>query len=73
MCHLGGASAGVKIYTKNHTSNELEKITRGIIRELTKRRFIGPGVDVPSPDMGTREQEVSKIADTYASTIGHVN
>jgi glutamate dehydrogenase (NAD(P)+) len=67
---FGGAKGGAKIDPKKYSKGELERLTRRYTMELAKKRFIGPGIDCLGPDLGTNEQIMTWIKDTYQSMYG---
>ncbi|KAA9089167.1 Glu/Leu/Phe/Val family dehydrogenase [Microbacterium radiodurans] len=65
----GGAKGGVTVDPRNYSAAELERITRRYTSEIAP--FIGPDRDIPAPDVGTDEQTMAWMMDTFSVNAGH--
>lgn len=65
----GGAKGGVAVDIHKLSQRELERLTRRYTQEMIP--FIGPQVDIMAPDMGTNEQTMAWMMDTYSVHMGH--
>lgn len=61
---FGGAKGGIICDPRQLTKTELEKITRRYTANMIN--VFGPDSDIPAPDMGTNEQVMAWIVDTYS-------
>jgi glutamate dehydrogenase (NAD(P)+) len=61
---FGGAKGGIICDPHTMSQGELERMTRRYTAELME--FIGPEKDVPAPDVGTNEQTMAWMMDTYS-------
>ncbi len=66
---LGGSKGGIACDPTTLSRNELQGMTRRYTAEILN--FIGPEVDVPGPDMGTNEQVMAWVMDTYSQHKGY--
>ncbi len=65
----GGAKGGITLDPSQYSIGELERITRRYTSEIS--HFIGPDRDIPAPDIGTDEQTMAWMMDTYSVNAGH--
>ena len=65
----GGAKGGVACDPGKLSKTELERVTRRYTQEMIP--FIGPQVDVMAPDLGTNEQIMAWMMDTYSVHMGY--
>jgi glutamate dehydrogenase (NAD(P)+) len=66
---FGGAKGGISCDPAALSRGEKERLTRRFTEELLA--IIGPRQDVMAPDMGTDEQTMAWIYDTYSMKIGY--
>src|SRR5204863_4515476 len=64
----GGAKGGIACDPRSMSAQELERLTRRYTQEMIP--FIGPQVDVMAPDVGTNEQTMAWMMDTYSVHMG---
>ena len=65
---FGGAKGGVICDPSKLSKTEQERITRRYTAEL--RAWFGPERDIPAPDLGTNDQTMAWIMDTYSMHVG---
>lgn len=64
----GGAKGGVKVTPRALSLGELERLTRRYAAEIFP--LIGPDKDIAAPDIGTNQQVMAWIMDTYSQQVG---
>lgn len=65
----GGAKGGIACDPATMSLGEKERLTRRFTEEVLP--IIGPRTDVMAPDMGTDEQTMAWIYDTYSMKVGY--
>jgi glutamate dehydrogenase (NAD(P)+) len=64
---FGGAKSGVICDPSKLSKAELERLTRRYTAELSQ--WLGPERDIPAPDIGTNDQIMAWVMDTYSMHV----
>ena len=65
----GGAKGGIACDPHTMAPREVERLTRRYTQEMIP--FIGPQIDIMAPDMGTNEQVMAWMMDSYSMHVGY--
>lgn len=65
---FGGGKGGIKFNPKEVSRSELIRISKAFAKSLSK--YIGPGYDVPAPDVGTNGETMNWMTKSYMDTTG---
>jgi len=64
----GGAKGGIMMEPSRFSEAEIERISRGYIREI--KDFIGEDIDIPAPDVNTNPKIMAWMLDEYEKIKG---
>jgi glutamate dehydrogenase (NAD(P)+) len=64
---FGGAKVGLICDPSTLSKTELERVTRRYTAELGE--WLGPERDIPAPDIGTNDQVMAWVMDTYSMHV----
>lgn len=64
----GGAKGGIRVNPHQLSLGELERLTRRYAAEIFP--IIGPDKDIPATDIGTNQQVMAWMMDTYSQQVG---
>ncbi len=67
---FGGGKGGITCDPHAMSTGELERLTRRYTIEMIP--FIGEDIDIMAPDMGTNEQTMAWMTDTYSTHAGRL-
>ncbi len=65
---LGGSKGGICVDPTKLSESELQALTRRYTTEI--HQIIGPETDIPAPDVGTDQQTMAWIMDTFSHRMG---